>query len=776
MSESTVLSRHRSIHGTIGGARMTTRGVGDRMRPVLRMTRPDGPRRGRAAWRAARRAGLQLAVAVSLLVVGLPNQGLAAKPAASTPALPEPLTRENIRELVSGLSDESVRALLMQELDRRAAPPPEAGAASAGLAENANRIHEAAGVLLRAIPAFPERFTATMSRFSEGGHPHQLLLAAILFAVMIGAGALVERLAGRVLARLWEARVRATEDAPVLAVLGRVVLGLVLIVVFGLTAAAVFLLVYQGHDATRELLLSAFVMILGARLAVLASRMLLAPHAADQRLLPFDDSAAQRLHRGLRTLAALVVVALLVRYFFDRWGPTEDAEDLPATLTRLVILVVFVRLVWAIRRPIAGLIRGDRGSLLRRLAADAWPVLMTIYALVVVSLSTVEELSERGFHSYVGLQSLLVILLMPLVSMFLCRLVDRRAARAPADGALPRFAPILRQAVQILVTAGGLYLIAQIWDLDLIALTEARMGERVARALVDAALTILLAYLVWQLAKTAIDSRLAREAGPTAVSDAGEAGGVGASRLRTLLPLLRGFLFATICTMTVMTILAALGVNIGPLLAGAGVVGLALGFGAQTLVRDVISGAFYLMDDAFRLGEYIDVGDAKGTVEKIGVRSMQLRHHRGSLNVVPYGAIRRLNNQSRDWVVEKIEFRLTYDTDIVKVKKIIKKIGQQLAEDPEIGRHIIEPLKSQGVLAMEDSALLVKAKFTARPGEQFVIRREAYQRVKQAFTESGIQFAHRQVTVFVPPGTPVGPVIAAAGAAGVAADGPTPSE
>lgn len=123
----------------------------------------------------------------------------------------------------------------------------------------------------------------------------------------------------------------------------------------------------------------------------------------------------------------------------------------------------------------------------------------------------------------------------------------------------------------------GLLLIAHIWDLDLVALTEARMGGRVARAVVDSALIVLLAYLVWQIAKTAIDSRLASAASSMAVNDAGEAGGTGASRLRTLLPLVRGFLFATICTMTVMTILAALGVNIGPLLAGAGVVGLALG-------------------------------------------------------------------------------------------------------------------------------------------------------------------------------------------------------
>jgi moderate conductance mechanosensitive channel len=155
-----------------------------------------------------------------------------------------------------------------------------------------------------------------------------------------------------------------------------------------------------------------------------------------------------------------------------------------------------------------------------------------------------------------------------------------------------------------------------------------------------------------------------------------------------------------------------------------------------------------------------------GTVEKIGIRSMQLRHHRGPINVVPYGAIRRMTNQSRDWVVEKLEFRLTYDTDIGKVRKIIKRIGQELAADPELGPQIIQPLKSQGVTAMEDSAMRVRAKFIARPGEQFVIRREAYQRIKQAFDEAGIRFAHRQVTVFVPP-APGSP--AAAGAAGGAA-------
>jgi small-conductance mechanosensitive channel len=204
-----------------------------------------------------------------------------------------------------------------------------------------------------------------------------------------------------------------------------------------------------------------------------------------------------------------------------------------------------------------------------------------------------------------------------------------------------------------------------------------------------------------------------------------------------------------------------------PLLAGASVVGVAIGFGSQTLVRDIVSGAFFLMDDAFRLGEYIEVGDAKGTVEKIGVRSVILRHHRGALNVLPYGEIKRLRNTSRDWMIMKMEFRLTYDTDLKKVKQIVKKIGKEIADDPELSKHLIEPLKSQGVAATEDSALLVRVKYMADPasGGAFTIRREAYAKIIAAFAAAGIKFANRQVTVNVPPGISVEQAAAAAAAA-----------
>ena len=266
--------------------------------------------------------------------------------------------------------------------------------------------------------------------------------------------------------------------------------------------------------------------------------------------------------------------------------------------------------------------------------------------------------------------------------------------------------------------------------------------------LVDVGLTLLVAYVGWEITKTAIDRRLALEEGPTAPSEVGgEGGGTGASRLKTLLPLFRKFLMITLTVMVIMLVLSALGVDIGPLLAGAGVVGLAIGFGAQTLVKDVISGMFFLLDDAFRVGEYIESGSIRGTVEHISIRSLRLRHHRGALHTVPFGSLDTITNYSRDWVIDKMTVSVIYDTDLDKVKKIIKQIGKELQADPELAPHIIETLKMQGVEQFGDFAIQIRLKMMTKPGEQFVIRRRAYAMIKKAFDANAIEFAFPTVTV-----------------------------
>ncbi len=696
--------------------------------------------------------------------------------------LPDPLTKDAIRELVSRLSDEEVRDLLLAQLDKAAAPPPSqaAGTMAGGLAGEMDRTRTELGAVLQAAPGVPAELAAATARYSEGRSPYQLLIVTVLFVVLLALGWIAERLVARLLGDVRK-RIESHAESSGVEVGGlvvRVVLDLFLLAVFFATVIAGFLALYQGHEATRELIVAALLTTIQVRLAILAARLLLSPRKPALRLLSFDDMSAGVLYRGVVVLAWLYGFLDILGFFLVRFEAPRETYLVIATLGRIVFVILLLQLVWRVRHPIAIAIRGQDPGTLRRVLAELWPALMTAYVLGLLVVLTVEQLGGGQRTGRAGILSLLVVIAMPIVNMAMCGLLDRR--RRDASGSGPdgetSFGPVLRKAVHILVTVAGVMVIVGLWDIDLMSMANRAAGASVAGVLVDVGVTLMLAYLVWQLAKTTIDRRIAREAGPKAVSDQGEAGGLGASRLRTLLPLARGSIFVAVCVMASMTVLAALGVNIGPLLAGAGVIGLAVGFGSQQLVRDIISGAFYLLDDSFRLGEYINVGDAKGTVEKIGIRSMQLRHHRGPLNIVPYGGIRRMTNESRDWVVEKLEFRLTYDTDIAKVKKIVKRIGEQLAADPELGPHILQPLKSQGVMAMEDSALLVKAKFTAKPGEQFVIRREAYQRLKQAFDDAGIHFAHRQVTVFVPPGSDGGAVAAAGAAAALATAAEAPKE
>jgi len=268
----------------------------------------------------------------------------------------------------------------------------------------------------------------------------------------------------------------------------------------------------------------------------------------------------------------------------------------------------------------------------------------------------------------------------------------------------------------------------------------------------EATMSILIisfvAYVCWSAVKIAIERKLLEEGGPIQITP-GEIGGGGASRLSTLLPLIANFLFIFIMAVTMMIILSELGVNITALLAGAGVFGIAIGFGAQTLVRDILSGVFFLVDDAFRQGEFIDVGDVKGTVENISVRSMQLRHHLGPLNTIPFGEIKSVQNFSRDWVMMKLPLRLTYDTDAEKVRKLINNYGKELLKDPQVGENFLQPLKSQGIIQMDESAQIMRVKFMTKPGQQWVIRRKILNGIRDLFEREDIKFAHHEVTVRV---------------------------
>jgi moderate conductance mechanosensitive channel len=281
------------------------------------------------------------------------------------------------------------------------------------------------------------------------------------------------------------------------------------------------------------------------------------------------------------------------------------------------------------------------------------------------------------------------------------------------------------------------------WGVDLVHLAGGDTPiSRFVHGVLSAVIIMLVADVLWHATKTAIDRKLAQ------VEDLGQPNTDEArrrARLHTLLSIFRNLLFVIV--FAAMMALAAMGVEIGPLVAGAGVLGVAIGFGAQSLVRDVIAGMFYLFDDAFRVGEYIQSGNYKGTVESFNFPSVRLRHQTGPLFTVPFALLDAVENMSRDWVITKMSVGITYDSDIERARKLIKQIGLDLAQDAEFALLIIEPLKMQGVDVLGDFAVQIQMKVTTLPGQNSVIRRQALARIKKAFEANGIKFAGPTVQI-----------------------------
>jgi len=283
--------------------------------------------------------------------------------------------------------------------------------------------------------------------------------------------------------------------------------------------------------------------------------------------------------------------------------------------------------------------------------------------------------------------------------------------------------------------------LGETWGLDLVDPEPGSIERLFVRPTLEAAATVVAVWILWTVLSAVIDEKMPPPAAP---GDEDETPG-SASRLDTLLPLLRNTLLIGLAVVAVIVALATLGLDIGPLLAGLGVLGIAVGFGAQSLVGDVISGIFFLMEDAFRVGEYIDTGRLRGTVEGMSLRSVRLRHQNGQVHTIPFGQVLSVTNYSRDWSVVKFNLHLEPGADIETVRKTIKRVGEELVDDP--GAEFMQPLKMQGVVDVLQTALVVRCKFTATPSRPTYLQRQALRRLIDAFSASQIRFAAPNVTV-----------------------------
>jgi small-conductance mechanosensitive channel len=494
------------------------------------------------------------------------------------------------------------------------------------------------------------------------------------------------------------------------------------------------LLLFQWPPLVKTILSAVFIIIVVALLWGVMVRFLLSPNNQRLRVFPVDDSAARHWNRWS---------AILLSWFLGGWVTMHVLRDfdvdrpLREPIAYALGLVLFgLALIAMWRRPALLDPEKSRRNRARNITLGVSMLFLTLWLLWVVG-------AMKTFW--------LVVVATTLPAAV--SVVDRSVNRILTPPGVPEtkgppsvLAAALERGARAVLIVGGIWLLAWGWGIDLDTLTAADTAmTRLLRGLFNGILILLVADFAWHVVRTIIDQRIYVSDSGESDADPNEAS--RRSRIRTLLPILRNILLIVFLVMAVLMALSAMGVQIAPLIAGAGVVGVAVGFGAQTLVKDIISGIFYLLDDAFRVGEYIESGSIRGTVEGFSLRSIKLRHHRGYLHTVPFGSLDKVTNYSRDWVIDKITIGVTYDTDLDRVKKIVKQIGKELQSDPELAPHILETLKMQGVEEYGDFAIKIRMKMMTKPGEQFVIRRRAYAMIKKAFADNGIQFAFPTVQV-----------------------------
>jgi small-conductance mechanosensitive channel len=696
-------------------------------------------------------------------------------PEVVTP-LPETLNEAAIRAVISELDDRQVRALLLERLSIEAERQAQANATANNVGFGDVVVGGAAAlgafladVMIKA-PRIPGEIEEAFITFAEQRGDVDLWRFFVTLAASLGLGAFAAFTVSRFIPAM-RADPPIRDDKPisrhaellrhagVLAL--RFALQAIVVAVFALCALAVNAWINVDVAADQDTGARIVKAIAWPWFTLVVARFLLAPQRPDLRLCSINDAQA----RWLTLRLVLVSTIFYAGFGFTRWLNDFGSvyrDSWHGFWVNLAVHVALALTFWQGRFILRKILRGD--------AADdpavpeprlhrSWPAIAV--GLVALHWLVIEIIVANAYVPDGLLFSMGTTLLLLMALPFLDQALGAVVAAVFAGDSMT--SPVLKAAneqtqrgtLRIARVVGGFLLlfgILAVWGVDLVTVAERGIGARFGSHLVGALLIAGVAYIVSEAIRVIIDRQIAMERvtlGLDAKEDGpgeGEGGGAGA-RLGTLLPLVRVSISVAIIVLAVLTILGQFGVNVLPLLAGAGVVGLAIGFGAQTLVKDIVSGIFFLIDDAFRIGEYIDVGTVRGTVERISVRSMQLRHHRGVLNTVPFGDIGHVANFSRDWVIMKFPLRLPYGTDTEKVRKMIKKLGQQLLDHPEFGDQFLQPLKSQGVVQMEDSAMIVPVKFMARPGDQWMLRRLVLTRIHELFEEQGIRFASREVTV-----------------------------
>jgi small-conductance mechanosensitive channel len=548
--------------------------------------------------------------------------------------------------------------------------------------------------------------------------------------------------------------------------LATLLLDLVPVAVFFIVAG--LLLRWMNDDPRIDSIVSGFIDgYVTARIGMSVLRLLVSPVGHGLRLIRVGEHTAGQVIAWLRAILIVGTVGFALANALSQLGASDEQRLALIKAISLAMHILLVVLLFKLRRPVAAAIAGastDGGPLatLRHWLAEVWAVLA---AVVVMGAWFVWALGvEDGFPKllhFVGVTAAVVIgarivavLVLGGVSHVFQPAVDAEAADdstkiAARTAHAQRYYPLVRTIVTAVLVVCSIIALLQVWGIDALDwFSRGTIGRSLASAIITILVAATIAILVWEAANASVERRLSRW------KDAGDI--VRAARLRTLLPMLRTCLLVAIVLIVGLTVLNQIGVNTTPLLAGASIIGVAVGFGSQKLVQDFITGIFLLMENAMQVGDTVTVGDVSGTVEYLSIRTVRLRGGDGSLYIVPFSSVTTVNNTNRGIGNAAMRVAVAYETDVARAIAELKAIGAGLRADPAFAPQILADMEVWGVDAVDGGMFALAGQISCTDKGRWGVQRELNRRILERFREVGIVISNPRSSLLLE-AKPAGP-------------------
>ncbi|WP_404299444.1 mechanosensitive channel protein [Halomonas sp.] len=515
---------------------------------------------------------------------------------------------------------------------------------------------------------------------------------------------------------------------------------------------ATFAIGETGELSTRaSLFLNAFLVI---ELLKAGVRMLFASRYEGLRLLPINSDEAAYWNRwiarpiGLIGYGLMVVVPLINVYISPALGQSVGTLTMFGAFIYAVAVVMKNRL--RLRDAIDSKARkasmaASRVSL--QLFARTWHLFALAYFVMVLVVTLTRPVDALPFVLFATLKTIAAVVVGLLLSSFLTQTIGRRITLSDdlrrklpmLEARLNSYVPNALRVIRTVILALVVMLVLNAWGaFDLAAWYASESGSNLVGKLISVAVILVFAIGVWLALASLIEHKLNPETGS----------GTPSARAMTLLTLFRNALAIALVTITLMIVLAEIGINIGPLIAGAGVLGLAIGFGAQKLVQDIITGVFIQVENAMNTGDVVTVGGVTGTAERLSIRSVGIRDLNGTYHIVPFSSVDTVSNYMREFGYHVGEYGIAYRESIDDAIIALREAFDELAADEEHKMSILAPLEVAGVIALADSSVNIRVRIKTTPGTQWSTGRAYNRLVKLHFDAKGIEIPFPHTTLY----------------------------